>query len=164
MQLRGYVFGIAVFCLFLLAAIMGSFAMEASYQETPDRVIDVRDEEMVVQVDEPVPVQNADARGLQDEIVIYHQGEQLVRGEDYEWDPGTGEVTFNASSPTVADGELALVSYAYEDRSQAVRESRPLFEDLVELLPYVALLLIPVVILSVMALAYAAKPRDTMGR
>lgn len=164
MQVRGYVFGIAVFCLFLLAAIMGSFAMEASYQETPDRVIDVRDEEMVVQTDGPNAVQNADARGLRDEIVIYHQGEQLDRGEDFEWDPNTGEVTFNASSPSVTEGELALVSYAYEDRSQAVRESRPIFEDVAGLLPYVALLLIPVIILSVMGLAYAAKPSDTMGR
>jgi len=154
---------VALFGAVLLLLTMGSFALEASYQETPEQIVDVRDEPHAVDYDENTTVVNSDAQRLQDDIVVRHEGQTLERGTDYSWDPDAGEISWNNTENTTA-GETALVSYAYEDRARSTRLARPLQTDLVELLPWAALIVVPIGLLSIFALLLRSKPSNSMSR
>jgi hypothetical protein len=167
MNAKTLIAAIGVFGFILLAAVVGAMAFDAQYQRSYDSQT-IPGERVVVDVDQQTPVEAAQyTNNFDTSVTVRLDGEQLNgSGEDYTWYPATGNLSWNASSPQVADGDPAAVTYSYDGQPLSVERTRGLRVMLTGALPYLALLFVGLGLLGLFGLLYkrTTSSRTRRGR
>jgi len=121
-QLRALFSGALVLAFVVIGAAGIAWAVGAQYDQTADENYTVTNESITVDygnataVDPPTKASSFDASVT----VRNSAGDTLTEGQDYDWDPDDGAVTWY-DTPDTTDGETASIDYGYSGPSQTAR-------------------------------------------
>lgn len=150
-----YLAGLGIFAFFIIAILGGVTALDHQYQQSlGEQTVD--NERVIVNTSAPTPVEAAEYTNNFDmSVTVSIDGETLNgSGGDYTWYPATGELSWNASSTHVSDGDTAAVTYGYQGRPLSMMETREMRQALLQALPVLAFVGIGMAIVGIGYAAY----------
>lgn len=141
MTYKTYIGAIAVFGFLITGLVIGAMAVNGQYQRSYDNQT-IPHERIVVDTANKTPVEAAEyTNNFDPSVTVIAGGTELQGGgQDYTWYPATGNLSWNASSSSVSDGDMAEVTYSYDGRPLSIERTRDLRQMLFDVLPYVALM------------------------
>lgn len=155
MNAKTFIAVIAVFGFLTIGTVVGAIALDTQYQRSASTQ-NITAEPVGIDTTDNTAVQAANyTNNFETGVTVVVDGTELSGGgEDYTWYPASGELSWNASSPHVLDGDVAEVNYVYDGRPLSIEKTQGIRTMIFGSLPYVALLLTTLALLGLFAGVY----------
>lgn len=164
MNAKSYIVAIGVFGFLLIATIVGAIALDSQYQRSAGAQT-ISGERVEIDTAEPTPVEAANyTNNFEPTVTVRVDGTNLTSGDDYTWYPADGEISWNASSSQVSDGQLAAVTYSYYGHPLSVEKTRDIRTTIMTMLPYLGLTVAGVGLLGLFAGLYRSGTNSSPSR